>query len=334
MDVQNPEAESQLAGRRIVVTGAAGFIGSHVVDSLLAADAAVTGVDDLDPWYEPEDKLANLTAAAEHGAFTFRRCDVADPTLIPSWRDADVVFHLAGRPGVQDSWGHGFDAYADRNVRATQSVLEAALHAGVERVVLASSSSVYGASSADDDRTPRPVSPYGVTKLAAEQLAAVYAGRGLEVVNLRYFTVFGPRQRPDMAIHRLIEATRPGARPFVRRGSGEQRREFTYVADVVAATIAAAVAPDAAERAFDVGGGVSTSLNELIELVGALTGRSVRLESAPSADGDPMTTIANIEATEQVLGWQPTWSLTDGVAAQVDWHAQRPAATDEIALAG
>ncbi len=321
MSVQLPRPSGHPWDRPVIVTGAAGFIGSHLVDALLDQGATVYGVDDLDPWYDVEQKRANLAPASANPRFRFLQASVTDRSLRSWWHEASTVFHLAGRPGVQDSWGLRFGEYVQRNVTDTNAVLDAALHAGVDRVVLASSSSIYGhQGAADEGRAPRPISPYGVTKLAAEQLAGVYGARGLDVTCLRYFTVFGPRQRPDMAIRRLIEATGSGP-AFVRRGSGEQRREFTYVADVVAATLVAAHAPGVVGRSLDVSGGVTASLNDVVGLVEELTERRVDMVSTAGADGDPPTVAADLSAARAELGWEPRWTFTAGLAAQLEWHA-------------
>ena len=306
------------AEHRVVVTGAAGFIGSTVVDRLLTLGGDVVGVDDFDPWYAPERKRANLSDACAHERFTLVEADAFD-AVGDIFEPGDLVIHLAGRPGVQDSWGLGFAASSRRNIELTQRVFDEALGVGVDRVVYASSSSIYGASSADGDRSAAPISPYGVSKFAGEQLAGVYAERGLDVVSLRYFTVYGPRQRPDMAMHRMFEATMPNRSVFVRRGDGRQRREFTFVADVAEATILSAVSPDAPGRALDIGGGESASLLDVLALVEGIAG-PVRVETMPTPAGDPRCTAAELGPTTEVLGWMPTTPLADGLAAQAEWH--------------
>lgn len=308
--------------RRVVVTGAAGFIGSTVVDQLLDLGAEVVGIDDLDPWYGPDLKRANITSALEHPAFTFCQADVVE--VIGDVLEAnDLVIHLAGRPGVQDSWGLGFADYSRRNIEGTQCVFEEALGVGVARVVYASSSSIYGSSSAvGGDRSASPISPYGVSKLAGEQLAGVYAARGLDIVSLRYFTVYGPRQRPDMAMHRMFAATLLGDSTFVRRGDGHQRREFTFVGDVADATIRATVALGAAGAALDIGGGESASLLEVMDAVESIAG-PIRTHTVPSPAGDPVATSAALEPTVAMLGWRPTTSLAAGLGAQAAWHGSR-----------
>ncbi len=306
---------------RAVVTGSAGFIGSHLVDRLLAEGFGVIGVDNLDPWYAPRRKVANLRASITNPAFEFIADDVNDLDLVGLFGDVDVVFHLAGRPGVQDSWGSGFAASCHLNIDLTQQVLEAAEAAEVGRVVLASSSSIYGDGAGRGDRTVAPISPYGVSKAAAEQLGSVYARRGLDIVTLRYFTVFGPRQRPDMAMHRLF-ASCLGSLPFRRRGDGSQRREFTFVDDVVGATLAAATAPSrsVAGAALDIGGGCETSLNDVIDAVEVVSGRKPVIEAQPGMHGDPMRTTAAIASTYDAIGWRPETDLLGGLAKQWAWH--------------
>ncbi len=312
-----------LSRRRVVVTGAAGFIGSHLVDRLLADGCEVIGIDNFDPWYSPEVKRANLNSAGGSGRFTLHESDLTVDRVDELFAGADVVFHLAARPGVQDSWGAGFADACQLNIGVTQAVLEAALAAKVRRVVYASSSSVYGEASPDGPRPIAPISPYGVSKAAGEQLANVYGGRGLDVVSLRYFTVFGPRQRPDMAMHRLFAAAeRLDPDPFPRRGSGEQQREFTYVGDVVRATAAAGLCPSPtlAGRTFDVGGGCTASLNEVIATVGQVVGRDPIIVDRPMPPGDPTRTAADLGPIGEALGWQPTTSLRCGLIEQWAWQ--------------
>ena len=322
MSMPSPNVPAgRIAERRVVVTGAAGFIGSTVVDRLLALGADVIGIDDLDPWYGRDRKSANLAAASESSAFTLLEADAAE-VIADVLEPDDTVLHLAGRPGVQDSWGSGFVDYSRRNIELTQCVYEAALGAGVQRVVYASSSSIYGGSSAADDRGAAPISPYGVSKLAGEHLAVVYAERGLDIVSLRYFTVYGPRQRPDMAMHRMFEATGDNGSVFVRRGDGEQRREFTFVGDVAEATILSAVVPDASGQTLDIGGGESASLLDAIAIVERLAG-PIRMETVPAPAGDPRATAADLGPTTAALGWRPTTSLVDGLTAQAAWRRER-----------
>ncbi len=305
----------------VVVTGAAGFIGSTLCRALLAGGVHVRGIDVRDPGTDP-GASANLHGILDDHRFSLRAADLRDVRLEPVMAGADAVVHLAGRPGVQSSWGPGFASHVDGNVLATQVVLEAALAAAVPRTVVASSSSVYGDvpdGRAEETRALAPRSPYGVTKAAAEQLAAVYAARGLHVVSLRYFTVYGPRQRDDMAFHRLVAATLDGP-SFPLRGDGHQVREFTYVDDAVAATMAALGADVPAGWVGNVGGGEPASLREAIGLVEELTGRAVPIERASTAPGDPHRTAADLSRTGAALGWRPTTDLRTGLERQVAWQ--------------
>jgi len=311
----------------VVVTGAAGFIGSALCEALVGQGHQVRGLDLRSPATDPI-AATNLRDLLDHPRFELAVADLLDADLLDLVRSAEVVLHLAGRPGVQTSWGDGFAAHVDGNVLGTQVVLEAALRTGVPRVVLASSSSVYGdvpAGRAHEDAVLQPRSPYGVTKAAAEQLAAVYAQRGLAVATLRYFTVYGPRQRPDMAFHRIVEAAL-GGDPFQLRGDGRQVREFTFVDDVVAATVAAAGADLPPFWIGNVGGGAATSLIEAIALVEDLTDRPVPVEVVDAAPGDPRRTAADLTRTAGALGWVPGTSLRAGLAAQVAWHQAARAA--------
>src|SRR5438874_5793982 len=290
---------------RYVVTGAAGFIGSHLAEALVAAGHEVLGVDCFTDYYDPAEKEANA------GGLDVRRLDLADEPL--ELDGVDGVFHLAGQPGVR-SFGDVFPLYLRRNVLATQRVFDAAAAAGV-RVVFASSSSIYGEAErypTPEDAEPRPISPYGITKLGCEQLAHAYAaGFGLDAVVLRYFTFYGPRRRPDMALEVIVDALARGA-SFERYGDGLQSRSFTYVADGVAATIAAMQQAPAGSL-YNVGGGEEATMRDAIGTLEAVSGRSLDVVEGPPAAGDVRRTSADATKIERDLGWRATTALEDGL---------------------
>jgi UDP-glucuronate 4-epimerase len=312
--------------RRIVVTGAAGFVGSHLVDTLLARGDTVVGIDSFTSYYDPDTKRQNLDGARDHDAFTLVDADLRSTDLMPILDGVDTIFHQAAQPGVRLSWSDGFGEYASNNVLATQRLLEAARDCEVRRVVYASSSSVYGNQErypTVETDLPRPYSPYGVTKLAAEHLCGLYAENwGLHTVALRYFTVFGPRQRPDMSIHRLCEAALTGA-SFPRFGDGEQIREFTYVGDIVAANLRAADADVEPATVVNIAGGGEITLNGLIATVGELAGSAVMIEDHPAQAGDARRNGGSTDRARALLGWEPVVGLADGIASQLTWHADR-----------
>lgn len=308
-----------------VVTGAAGFIGSHLVETLLASGWTVRGVDAFTDFYDPARKRDNVAGFINDASFELVESDIIDSAALPGvLAGADVLFHFAAEAGVRTSWGDGFERYVRRNVLATQRLLEAARDFGsLKRVVVASSSSVYGDAETfpiREDGPTHPYSPYGITKLATEQLAGVYARNwGLPTVSLRLFTVFGPRQRPDMAFHRIVEAALNGT-PFTIFGTGEQVRDFTYVGDVVRAAIAAAESDVAPGSVFNIAGGTSNSLNEAIQVVESLTGRSIPLGRAPVQAGDAKRTGGDATAAGERLAWKAEVDLKDGLGRQVAWH--------------
>ncbi|MFG1650942.1 NAD-dependent epimerase/dehydratase family protein [Micromonospora sp. NPDC049275] len=306
---------------RVMVTGAAGFIGSHVVDALLARGVQVIG---LDRRRLGRDALAdeNLSAAAGNPLFTPLCRDLATDPLDDTLDGCDIVFHLAARPGVRPSWGMEFHDYAQSNVLGTHRLLDACVRSGVGRLVYASSSSVYGPAERPSRETDPtcPVSPHGVSKLAAEQLCLAHARRPdsrLSVVALRYFTVYGPRQRPDMAIGRLLFAAYTGL-PVTLFGDGSQRREFTYITDVVAATTAAAHI-DTRCAVVNVGGGASVSMRDAIQEASTVTGRHIPVQVADAQPGDVPATSADLTLAGRLLGYWPTVSLHEGMARQSSW---------------
>jgi nucleoside-diphosphate-sugar epimerase len=316
----------------VLVTGAAGFIGSTLVDDLLADGQSVRGLDCFAPYYDLGVKQKNLAAArGDRDHFELVQADLLTAYLDAVLEGVDTVYHHAAQPGVRLSWSEHFDVYARCNVLATQRLLEASVRAGVQRFIYASSSSIYG--NADryptvETMTPRPHSPYGVTKLAAEHLCGAYAANhGLRTVSLRYFTVYGPRQRPDMAIHRLIEGALDGA-VFPLYGDGSHSRDFTFVGDVVAANRAAAVADVAPGTVVNVCGGGGTTMSELIDAVGHAVGRAVPVERHPEQPGDVRRTGGDGSLALELLGWKPTHSLPEGIAAQVAWHRALRRSTD------
>lgn len=302
-----------------VVTGCAGFIGSHLAEALLARGDTILGVDCFADYYPRETKEANLARLGGRPGFTFVEADLAAAPLAPLVTGADGVFHLAAQPGVRASWGETFAAYVRDNVIASQRLFEAAAARSL-RVVWASSSSIYGDAETypiAEDSPPRPISPYGVTKLTCEGLASAYGTcLGLDTVTLRYFTVYGPRQRPDMAFSRIVAALASG-KMFEVYGTGEQTRDVTYVGDAVAATMAAMDrAPSGAT--YNVGGGSETSLREVIDLCERLTGRRLRRRYRSGMRGDVRRTAADISRAREALGWEPQTSLASGLAAQLE----------------
>lgn len=313
---------------RILVTGCAGFIGSHTTERLLAAGHSVRGVDCFTDNYDPALKRENL-ALIEHPDLELLEVDLVDTDPVALLDGVDRVLHLAGQPGVRDSWADGFEIYVRRNITATQRLLEAARTVGVDRFAAASSSSVYGDAErfpTPETAVPKPVSPYGVTKLAAEHLCTLYGTNfGVPTVSLRYFTVYGPRQRTDMAIRRMIDAALSGD-TFPLYGDGSVSRSFTYVHDVVDANLAALFADVPAGSVCNVANDATASMRDLLDLVAATTGTEVRVERFPTAAGDARRTGGSTELARELLGWSPTTSLAKGIAAQVDWARARLAA--------
>jgi UDP-glucuronate 4-epimerase len=311
---------------RALVTGAAGFIGSHLTDSLLADGHDVLGIDCFNDNYDIGLKHANVERARRHAAFRLEVADLGSADLAALLEDRDVVFHLAAEPGVRPSWGARFDRYVHNNVVATQRLLEASATRPERRFVYASSSSVYGDAQGlptSEDALPRPLSPYGVTKLAAEQLCRLYhAEHGVAAVALRFFSVYGPRQRPDMAFHRFCRAALDGA-PIRLFGDGRQTRDFTYVADVVHATRAAAGAPRAAGGVYNVGGGARVSLNRTLEVLAAVAGRPLDVRREGRQTGDVLHTGADIGRARAALGYAPAVDLEAGLRAELTWVAER-----------
>jgi UDP-glucuronate 4-epimerase len=310
---------------RALVTGAAGFIGSQLSARLLADGHDVTGLDAFTPYYDLESKRANLQPLLQHPGFGLVEADLRTADLQP-FTAVDVVFHLAAQPGVRTSWGEPFADYLGHNTLATQRLLEASrAMVTPPRFVLASSSSIYGEAErhpTSEDLKPRPVSPYGVTKLAAEQLLEAYAANfGVEGVALRFFTVYGPGQRPDMAFHRFIEAALQG-RPITVYGDGEQRRDVTHVADAVRATVLAMRAP-AGNAVVNVGGGRPVTVNHALELIGQVTGRRLEVVHAPARAGDARHTGADGTRAEALLDWRAEVDLATGLTGQAAWVAGR-----------
>jgi UDP-glucose 4-epimerase len=306
---------------KILVTGAAGFIGSHLVDRLLEAGARVRGVDAFVDYYPRAIKESNLEGALSNARFELIEADLATANLEPVLDGVDSVCHLAAQAGVRASWGRTFETYIDCNIAATQRLLEKARDKGIRRFVYASSSSVYG----ETDDLPMqeagrtcPLSPYGVTKLAAEHLAVLYhRNYGLPTVSLRYFTVYGPRQRPDMAFNRFIRAGMVGD-PVTVFGDGGQTRDFTYVSDVVEATVAA-LDRGAEGAVYNIGGGSRVTLNEALSAVERCVGRPIERRHEDKAKGDVRDTLADNSKAAEELGFSPSTPLAVGLEREREW---------------
>ena len=303
---------------RYIVTGAAGFIGSQLLRTLLDRGHDATGWDAFTDYYDPALKEENARG------LPVERLDIGEDLL--DLDGVDGVFHLAGQPGVK-SFGSVFPVYVRQNVLASQRLFEAAVQART-RTVLASSSSVYGDAASyptPEDTVPRPLSPYGITKLACEQLAQAYRQEfGLDVVTLRYFTIYGPRQRPDMAFARMVACLAEG-RAFELFGDGTQSRSFTYVDDAVEATICA-MEGGSAGSTFNVGGGSEVSMLQAIEALGAIAGRRLEIVRSPRREGDATRTAADTSRIREAIGWEASTPFEAGLAAQWRWAADRVAA--------
>jgi UDP-glucose 4-epimerase len=308
---------------KALVTGVAGFIGSTLAEKLLADGADVVGLDCFTDYYPRPIKERNLSGLTAQPRFRFVESTIQEADLPGLLADRTHVFHLAAQAGVRKSWGRDFSIYTVNNIEATQVLLEAAVSAApaLERIVYASSSSVYGDNVAmpmREDALPQPVSPYGVSKLAAEQLCYLYyANFGVPTVALRYFTVYGPRQRPDMGFHKFLRAAIRGE-PITVYGDGEQTRDFTFVHDAVAATAAAAVR-GVPGRVYNIGGGSRVTINQVFEMIGRVSGRPPRIEVDPAQKGDMRHTYADTSLAQADLGFRPTVGLEDGIAAEYRW---------------
>jgi UDP-glucose 4-epimerase len=307
-----------------LVTGCAGFVGSHLAERLVADGHAVLGVDAFTDYYATSLKERNLEPLAGRPGFRLVRGNLLELDLPALLDGVELVFHLAAQAGVRPSWGTAFQVYTDWNVLATQRLLEAARRRPLRRVIYASSSAVYGRSTLPlhEDGPTRPLSPYGVSKLAAEHLCGLYAeAYGVPTVSLRYFTVYGPRQRPDMAFHRFIRALRAD-RPIQVFGDGRQTRDFTFVGDIVEATCRAADAAVPPGTVLNVAGGSRIELAAAIEELARLTGRRARREPAIGAPGEMPHTYADIRQAAERLGWRPKTALAEGLREEIAWVAR------------
>lgn len=311
---------------RCLVTGAAGFVGSSLSERLLSLGHEVVGVDRFSDYYPRSYKEANLVRLRDEPRFELQVHDLSDCAMEPLLDGIEVVFHQAAQAGVRASWGSSFETYLRDNLMSTQRILEAVKgHRSVRKVVYASSSSVYGEAHElpmRETSATLPYSPYGVTKLAAEHLAELYRHNfGLKTASLRYFTVYGPRQRPDMAFHKFIEATLDG-KPIKVFGDGAQTRDFTFIADIVEANIAAA--DDGVLGVFNIGGGSRVTLSDVLGTLGEVMG-PVRIERQDREAGDVLDTWADVSKAAGVMNYAPQVALREGLTAQVAWHRERRA---------
>jgi nucleoside-diphosphate-sugar epimerase len=322
-----------LGDSRCLVTGVAGFIGSHLAERLLDDGNEVIGVDSFSDYYPRERKEANLHSVRHHARFRLVEADLSTVDLSPLLDGVEYVFHQAAQPGVRASWGDRFAIYTRDNVIATQRLLEAARRSDLRRFVYASSSSVYGNTTdlpMRETSLPRPVSPYGTTKLAAEHLCNLYHHSfGVPTVSLRYFTVYGPRQRPDMAFHKFIRLAVEG-RPLILFGDGSQSRDVTYVGDVVEANVLAATTGEPG-HVYNISGGSQVTVAEVISLIEEILERPVRIDRQPAQAGDVDHTLADCSAA-RAIGFVPRVGLGEGLRAEIDWFLEEVAARPAGAL--
>ena len=306
-----------------IVTGVAGFIGSHLAEALLRQGDRVIGVDHFNDYYDPTLKRKNIAELEQNAKFELVEGDIQSLNWVGLLETAEVIYHQAAQAGVRASWGTGFRAYTDRNVNATQVLLEAAMAAPrLQRFVFASTSSVYGNAETlptYETTCPQPVSPYGITKLAAEQLCWLYHQNfGVPVTALRYFTVYGPRQRPDMAFHKFFKAVIDD-RAIPVFGDGQQTRDFTFVSDAIAANLAAATIPEAIGEVFNIGGGSRVVLANVIDTMEQIVGQPIKRQHIDRAIGDARHTAADVSKAQKLLGYQPQVSLAAGLSQEWQW---------------
>ncbi|HIK33269.1 MAG TPA: GDP-mannose 4,6-dehydratase [Oscillatoriales cyanobacterium M59_W2019_021] len=311
-----------------IVTGVGGFIGSHIAETLLHQGHPVIGVDEFNDYYDPTFKRQNIASFQNHPDFKLVEADILSLDWSELLKEVEVVYHQAAQAGVRASWGTGFRSYTERNINATQVMLEAAKNASsLKRFVFASTSSVYGNAETfptSEAICPQPVSPYGITKLAAERLCLLYFQNfGVPVAGLRYFTVYGPRQRPDMAFHKFFKAVLNDEAIDIY-GDGQQTRDFTFISDAVAANLAAAVAPDAPGEVFNVGGGSRVVLTEIIDTMEEIVGQPIKRNYGEAARGDARHTSADVSKANRILGYQPQVKLKEGLSREWEWIQSLP----------
>jgi len=308
---------------KIIVTGVAGFIGSHLVEALLKQGNEVIGIDEFNDYYDPLLKRKNIANFQDSPSFTLVEGDIQFLDWQKLLPDVEFIYHQAAQAGVRASWGKSFCDYTERNINSTQVLLEAAKDApNLKRLVFASSSSVYGDAETlptNEEIKPLPVSPYGITKLAAELLGLLYHKNfGVPFVSLRYFTVYGPRQRPDMAFHKFFKAVlQDEAIPVY--GDGQQTRDFTFVSDAIAANLAAAIVPEAVGQIFNIGGGSRVVLAEVLDTIAEIVGKPIKRNHFEKAIGDARHTAADVSKARKILGYQPQVSLRDGLTQEWEW---------------
>lgn len=314
-------ASGGISSRSVLITGAAGFIGSHLAECCLERGWHVIALDAFTDYYAASLKRENISRALDHPDYQLVEGDLLEIDLRDMLREVRVVFHLAAQPGVRISWDQ-FNLYTRFNVVATQRLLHAAREIPLERLVIASSSSIYGEAETlptSEDVLPQPVSPYGVTKVATEHLAQVYwRNFAVPTVCLRYFTVYGPRQRPDMAFNQLISRALAGE-PFELFGDGDQTRDFTFVGDAVAGTVAASERGRPG-RAYNIGGGSRRSMNSVLQTLGALLGTTVQRVHRGRQRGDARDTAADISRARLELGFEPSGDFQAGLKSQLAWQ--------------
>ena len=306
--------------QKIIVTGAGGFIGSNLVETLLKQGKEVIGIDEFNDYYNPELKRRNIANFQNHPAFKLVEGDIQLLDWQKLLQNVDVVYHQAAQAGVRASWGQGFRSYTERNINATQVLLEAAKDSKyLKRLIFASSSSVYGDTETfptHEEICPQPVSPYGITKLAAERMCGLYHKNfSVPYVALRYFTVYGSRQRPDMAFHKFFKSViEDQAIPVY--GDGQQTRDFTFISDAVAANLAAATVPEAVGEIFNIGGGSRVVLTEVLDTMEKIVGKPIKRNHIEKAMGDARHTAADVSKAQRILGYQPQVSLPEGLSQE------------------